>query len=150
MLLTFGNEMTSSETGAEMWGTYQPTESWRLSAGFSTLREDRTLSGTALPASVSAEGDDAPSQWMLRSSYAFTGGEEIDVSVRRVAALPNPAVPSYTTGNIRYAWSVGSHLDCSILAQNIFGPAHIEFADPTTATSTEFGRGLYVKLEWRP
>ena len=150
LVLTFANDMTSTETGAEMWGAYQPTSSWRLSAGFNTLREDRTLSGTALPGSLTAEGDDAPSQWMLRSSYEFTGGEELDVSVRRVAALPNPVVPAYTSGDIRFAWSMGRHLDCSVLAQNIFGPAHIEFADPTTVSVSQFGRGLYVKLEWRP
>ncbi|HET7175843.1 MAG TPA: TonB-dependent receptor [Gammaproteobacteria bacterium] len=150
LLVTFGNDMTGTETGLEMWGAFQPTDSWRLSAGFSTLREDRRISGPALPASTSTEGDDAPSRWMLRSSYAFTGGAELDVSYRRVAALPNPAAPAYGTGDIRFAWDIGHHLDCSILARNIFGPAHIEFANPSTAAVTQFGRGLYVKLEWRP
>jgi len=146
--VNFGNDMTESVTGVEMWGAYQPIASWRLSAGFSALREGHTLSGTALPNSIAMESNDAPSQWMLRSSYDFTGGEELDVSVRRVAALPNPAVPAYTTGDVRFAWSMGSHLDCSVLAQNLFGPAHMEFGTP--AIASEFGRGLYVKLEWRP
>ena len=87
---------------------------------------------------------------MLRSSYAFAGGEELDVSLRRVAALASGPVPAYTAGDVRFAWSMGSHLDCSVLAQNIFGPAHIEFANPTPAAVSQFGRGLYVKLEWRP
>lgn len=146
--VTFGNDMTESATGMEMWGAYQPTSSWRLSAGFSMLRESRTLSGTALPGSIPMEGDDAPSQWMLRSSYEFAGGEELDVSLRRVAALPNPAVPAYTAGDVRFAWHMGSHLDGSMLVQNLFGPPHLEFGTP--ATASEFGRGLYVKLEWRP
>jgi iron complex outermembrane receptor protein len=145
--LTFGNDMTGTETGLEMWGAYQPTASWRLSAGFSTLREDHTLSGTALPNSIPTEGDDAPSRWMLRSSYEFTGGEELDISARHVAALPNPATPAYTTGDVRFGWSLGPKFECSLLAQNIFGPAHIEFGTP--ATASEFGRGLYLKLTWR-
>ncbi len=141
--------MSESVTGMETWGAYQATASWRLSAGFSALRESHTLSGTALPSSIAMESNDAPSQWMLRSSYEFTGGEELDVSLRRVAALPNPpVVPAYTTGDIRFAWNIGRHLDGSILAQNIFGPAHMEFGTPSTAS--DFGRGLYVKLEWRP
>ncbi len=148
LLLMFANDMTASETGLEMWGAYQPTAAWQLSLGLSTLREGRTLSGTALPTSSGTEGDDAPSRWMLRSSYTFTGDQELDVSLRRVAALPDPAVPSYMTGDIRFGWSLGPHFECSILAQNIFGPAHVEFADPTTASSTRFGRGLYVKLQW--
>lgn len=146
--VTFANDMTESVTGMETWGAYQATASWRLSAGFSTLREDHTLSGTALPNSIAMEGNDAPSRWTLRSSYEFTGGEELDVSLRRVAALSNPAVPAYTTGDVRFAWSMGSHLDGSVLAQNLFGPPHLEFGTP--ATASEFGRGLYVKLEWRP
>ena len=146
--VNFGNDMSESVTGVEMWGSYQPTTNWRLSAGFSTLREDHTLSGTALPNSIAMESNDAPSQWTLRSSYEFTGGEELDVNLRRVAALPNPAVPAYTTGDVRFAWNMGSHLDCSVLAKNLFGPPHMEFGTP--ATASEFGRGLYVKLEWRP
>jgi len=146
--VNFGNDMTERVTGIEMWGAYQPITSWRLSAGFSALREGHTLSGSALPNSIAMESDDASSQWMLRSSYEFTGGEELDVSLRRVAALPNPTLPAYTTGDVRFAWSVGSHLDCSVLAQNLFGPPHLEFGTP--ATASEFGRGLYVKLEWRP
>ncbi|HEV2331932.1 MAG TPA: TonB-dependent receptor [Gammaproteobacteria bacterium] len=146
--VTFGNDMTESVTGLETWGNYQATASWRLSAGFSTLREGHTLAGTALPGSIAMESSDAPSRWTLRSSYQFTDGEELDVSVRHVAALSNTAVPTYTTGDLRFAWSLGPHWDISVLAQNLFGPPHMEFGTPTTAS--EFGRGLYVKLQWEP
>jgi iron complex outermembrane receptor protein len=94
------------------------------------------------------ESNDAPSQWMLRSSYEFMGGEELDVSLRRVAALRNPAVPAYTTGDVRFGWNLTPKLECSILAHNLFGPPHLEFGTP--ATASEFGRGLYVKLVWHP
>jgi iron complex outermembrane recepter protein len=143
----FGNDMTESVTGMEMWGTYQATARWRLSAGLSALREGRTLSGTALPNSIPMEGDDPSSQWMLRSSYDFTGGEELDVSLRHVAALSDPAVPAYTTGDVRIGWS-WREFEFSLLAQDLFGPPHIEFGTP--ATASDFGRGLYLKLTWRP
>ena len=146
--VTFGNDMAESVTGMEMWGDYQATASWRLSAGFSTLRESHTLSGTALAGSVALESNDAPSQWTLRSSYEFAGGEELDVSVRHAGARPNPPVPAYTTGDVRFGWELPQNLSLSILALNLFGPPHMEFGTP--ATASEFGRGLYVKLEWCP
>ena len=148
IVLTFGNDMTSSETGLEMWGSYQPLPYWRLSASLNTLREGRSLTGTALPTSVSTEGDDPASEWTLRSSFDLPGGEELDVSLRHVAALPNPAVPSSPVGDVRFGWSIGRHLDCSILLQNLFGPAHVEFNNGGMAS--QFGRGAYLKLEWRP
>ncbi len=148
LMVDFGNDMTESETGAELWGSYQPLPEWRLSAGLNTLRQARTLTSPfALASSVSTEGDDPSAEWSLRSSYAFGGDEELDVSVRHVAALPNPAVPAYTTGDVRFGWSIGPHWACSVLAYNLFGPPHVEFA---TTPGTLFGRGLYVKLEWRP
>ena len=35
--------MEGKSTGVEMWGTYQGSRTWRLSGGFSRLRERLTL-----------------------------------------------------------------------------------------------------------
>ena len=146
--VTFRNDMTESETGAELWGSYQPLPEWRLSAGLNTLRQARTLtSAAALPSSASTEGDDPSAEWSLRSNYLFPGGVELDVSVRHVSALPAPALPAYTTADVRVGWTIGPHWACSVLARNLFGPTHVEFA---TTPGTPFGRGLYLKFEWRP
>ena len=147
LLVTFANDMTENVTGVEMWSTYQLLAHWKLSAGLNALRESRSLTGTALPGSLQTEGNDPPSEWTLRSSVDFAGGQELDVSLRHVAALPNPSVPAYTTGDVRFGWPLGSGFECSLLAQNLFGPRHVEFGTP--ATATEFGRGLYLKLTWR-
>jgi iron complex outermembrane receptor protein len=145
--VTFGNQMTATRTGIETWANYQPLDNWRLSAGFSANREDFTLQPTALPTSISAEGDDARNQWQLRSSYDFANGMELDVSLRHVGQREPIQVPAYTTGDVRVGWTVWEHWECSLLAQNLFGPAHIEFGPTGTA---EFGRGLYARLTWRP
>ncbi|HEX4300330.1 MAG TPA: TonB-dependent receptor, partial [Gammaproteobacteria bacterium] len=146
--LNFGNNMTATETGIEMWGTYQPRDDWRLSAGFSALREDREISGDALPTSISTEGDDPTNWWSLRSSWDLPDSVQLDVSVRHVSALPSPAPdpasPAYTTGDVRIGWTRGQ-FEFSLLAQDIFGPVHQEFGP----TSTTFGRGLYAKVTWR-
>ena len=148
--VTFGNQMTATETGIEMWGTYQPLDDWRLSAGFSALHEDRELAGKALPASISIEGDDPSNWWSLRSSWDLPHDLELDLSVRHVSALlspavPNPAVPAYTSGDLRLGWQWSHTLELSLLAQNLFGPEHLEFGP----TATTLGRGLYLRLTWR-
>lgn len=143
--LTFGNHMTATESGVEMWGTYQPLETWRLSAGFSALREDRELSGSALPNSIPTEGDDPSNWWSLRSSWDLPRDLQLDLSVRHVGALPNPASPAYTTGDVRVGWT-WKQFEFSVSGQDLFGPVHREFGP----TSTGYGRGLYVKLTWRP
>lgn len=146
--LTLGNDMTAKDNGIELWGSYQPLSNWRLSAGFTGLREQRTLSGNALPSSINSEGNDPATQWFLRSSYDFAGGEQLDLIVRRIAALPNPAIPAYTAADLRVGWTLGDHITCSVVARNLFGPPHIEFGNP--ATASEFGRGLYARLSWHP
>jgi iron complex outermembrane receptor protein len=144
LLVTFGNDMTAVETGVEMWGTYQPLDDWRLSAGFSALREDRGITGTALQGSFTTEGDDPHNWWSLRSSWDLPDAIQLDVSVRHVGALPDPVSRAYTTGDVRVGWS-WSQFEFSVLAQDLFGPEHQEFGP----TSTGYGRGLYLRLTWR-
>ncbi|MGH8399625.1 MAG: TonB-dependent receptor plug domain-containing protein [Gammaproteobacteria bacterium] len=146
--LTLGNGMTTTETGLETWATYKPVPNWRLQAGLNVMRESHTLAFLSAPSSIPSEGDDAHNWWSLRSSYDFAGGEQLDVTVRHAGALPDPPIPAYTTADVRFGWSLGSHLECSVLALNLFGPRHEEF-NPQ-APITEFGRGLYVKLVWHP
>ena len=146
--LTLGNGMTLSESGFETWATYKPTDDWRLQLGFSALHQDFDLAPTALPSSIPSEGDDAPEWWSLRSSYDFAGSWQLDVTVRHSGSLPNAYIPAYTTGDVRLGWDWTPHLELSLLAQNLFGPAHTEY-NPQGPT-TQFGRGLYAKLTWRP
>jgi iron complex outermembrane receptor protein len=146
--LEFTNDMTGRTRGIEAWGSWQPLQEWRLDLGVSALHEDHSVSNGALLASISAEGDDPATQWMLRSNYDFAGGQEFDVDVRRVGALPNPQVPAYTAVDLRYGWPMGEHLEASALLINAIGPTHVEFGQ--NPPESEFGRGLYFKLTWRP
>ena len=146
--VTLGNGMTLKEDGFEAWASYKPTDNWRLQAGFNALRQRFSLAPTALPGSIPSEGDDAPEWWSLRSSYDFADGIELDASVRHSGSLPNAYIPAYTTADLRLGWMWSEHWECSLLAQNLFGPAHSEY-NPQGPT-TRFGRGLYARLTWRP
>ena len=146
--VTLGNGMTLTENGFEAWATYKPRDNWRVQLGYNALHQDFALAPNALPNSIPSEGDDAPEWWSLRSSYDFAGGFELDITVRHSGSLPNAYIPAYTTGDVRLGWASGQHWDFSLLAQNLFGPAHTEY-NPQGPTS-QFGRGLYARLTWRP
>jgi iron complex outermembrane receptor protein len=144
--VTFGNGMTSSTTGMSAWATWKPLDNWRFQAGFSALRESHTLQPQSLPSSIPPEGNDPHNQWSLRSSYDFSSGMELDVTVRHVGALPDPMVPAYTVGTVRLGMDLGRNFELSFAAFNLFGPSHIEFGPTGTA---EFGRSYYLRLTWR-
>ena len=145
--VTLGNGMTLKEDGFEAWASYKPLDNWRLQAGFNALRQRFTLAPNALPGSIPSEGDDAPEWWSLRSSYDFPDGVELDVMIRHSGSLPNAYIPAYTSGDVRVGWQWTPRLEFSLLAQNLFGPAHTEY-NPQGPTS-QFGRGLYARLTWR-
>jgi len=142
------NEMSGTGNGVEAWGDYQATRTWRLSAGLLELRQELGLDpGSHDFTGPSAEGNDPKYQWTLRSSINITDTQEFDLSVRRVGALPDPAVPAYTALDARFGWQVQHNVELSLTGQNLLGPQHIEFGAP--ATASEIGRSLFLKLLWR-
>ncbi len=143
------NMIDGHATGFETWGSYQATPSWRLSAGLATLNQRlRIKPGSTDPTGPSALGNDPRHQAMLRSSVSLPGGVEFDVSVRRVGALPNPAVPAYTAVDARVGIRVSRELELSLSVQNAFDPGHAEFNAP--ATASQIARSAFFKLVWRP
>jgi iron complex outermembrane receptor protein len=82
-------------TGLEAWGKLQVTPRWRLSAGGTLLDQDLRLEpGSGDTRGVSAAGNDPKRQFSLRSSHELGAGRELDLLVRYVSALPDPAIPA--------------------------------------------------------
>ncbi|HSV45673.1 MAG TPA: TonB-dependent receptor, partial [Ramlibacter sp.] len=141
------NMMAGSTSGLEAWGNWQVTRDWRLSGGLNQLHKHlRILPGSRDPTGPSALGNDPRHQWLLRSSLN-AGVHEIDFSVRRVGALPSPAVPAYTAVDARWGWHISRELELSLTMQNLFDRGHPEFgAAPNRA---EVRRAAWLKLLWR-
>ena len=144
--LEFANEMDGSTNGFEMWGSYQATDSWRLSVGFTTLNKDLELKpgSDGLNGGVAAEGNDPDHSWHLRSMHTLAERWELDVTVRGIASLPLPAVPSYTAVDVRLAWRLRPDIELSIMSENVLDDSHAEFSDPLTRS--EFGRTVFLKV----
>jgi iron complex outermembrane receptor protein len=142
------NKMGGTETGIETWGTVQVTPSWRLSAGGFVLRQNLQLQSDSMdPTGISAAGNDAAHQWILRSSLDLPAQVEFDVSVRHVGSLPNPGVPAYTAVDARLGWHMRPNVELSLTAQNLFDPGHPEFGVP--GARSELDRGVYAQILWR-
>ncbi len=141
----FSNQMEGSTNGIEMWGSFQATPSWRLSGGWTTLRESMTLKpGSNDAAAALNVGKDPAHQWQLRSSHDLSAHRELDFIVRHVAALSAPEVPTYTALDIRYGWRPRPGLELSATASNLGGTGHGEFTD--VRYRTELSPSLLLKL----
>ncbi|KQQ96314.1 hypothetical protein ASF77_21345 [Massilia sp. Leaf139] len=145
--LTFGSLMEGDATGIEMWGSYQLSEAWRMSAGYTALRERLRLK----PASNDAAGPgnagkDPDHTLQLRSHYSFDDQRDLEVGLRKVGALENPAVPSYWALDARFGWRLNRHLELSLVGRNLNG-SHGEYGP--MATRAELGREVGVKLVWQ-
>ena len=135
--------------GVEGWANWQAAETWRLSAGLTTLRKHLQLKpGSTDPDAPNNMGNDPDYQWVLRSSHNLAPRHELDVMLRRVDELPDPRVPAYVAFDLRYGWRVRPGVEVSLTLQNLFDPSHAEFGE--AADRSEFARGAYLKARWTP
>ncbi len=145
--ITFGNLMEGKASGIEMWGNYQATKAWRLSAGLMALHQSMTLkpgsNDLAGPATV---GKDPSHTAQLRSTYNMADDKDFDLVVRKVGALRDPDVAGYTALDARFGWRVHKGLELSVFGQNLNG-GHGEYGP--LATRTEVGRTVGIKVVWQ-
>jgi iron complex outermembrane recepter protein len=144
--LEFANEMDGTTHGVETWVTYQVTADWRVGGGITTLNKDLKLKpgSDGLNGGVAAEGNDPDYSWHLRSAHDLSAQWELDATVRGVAALPAPAVPSYVAVDLRLAWKSRGDLELSFTGQNLFDSHHSEFGNPLYRS--ELGRTVFLKV----
>ncbi|MEO8151824.1 MAG: TonB-dependent receptor [Rhizobacter sp.] len=141
------NMIDGQTWGVEAWATWQAMPAWRLSAGLSTLKKDLKLqAGSTDPDGPANLGDDPDYQWSLRSAVNVAEGQDFDVSLRRVASLPQANVPAYTAVDARYGWRITRDVELALTAQNLFDNAHPEFG--TSPGRSEIGRSVAVWLRF--
>jgi iron complex outermembrane receptor protein len=145
----FSNGAEGKTRGIEMWGSWQAMPAWRLSAGLVAQRINTTLK----PGSRDSTGttglatSDPSHYWMLRSSYDIAEGKELDMTIRHSGNLSTPAVPAYTTMDIRYGWKIRRDLELSVVGQNLLDRSHPEYG--AAPGRSEYDRSVFVKLLWR-
>ncbi len=143
------NMIDGRTTGLEAWGNYRVNNSWRMKAGLFWQRQRLQLKpGSASVGGVSNLGNDPSHQWSLGSSFDLGSNLELDFTVRRVGALPNPALPAYTALDARLGWRPRHDLEVSLAVQNLADPRHAEWGSAAARAQVE--RTAFVKIVWRP
>jgi iron complex outermembrane receptor protein len=141
------NMIKGSSHGIEAWGVWQARPHLRLSGGYTALRKNlRLLPGSTDPDGAVKLGNDPEQQWTLRAAFSLTRRQELDLSLRRVGALPNPAVPAYTALDLRYARLLRKDLELALSAQNLLDRGHVEFND--LLSGSEIRRSVQLQLRW--
>ena len=143
----FGNLMQGKASGIEMWGNYQASPAWRLSAGLTALHETIWLKpgSNNLPAPSGVTGKNPSHTLQLRSAFSLSDDMDIDVAVRKVGALSDPVVPAYVALDARFGWRLRKGVELSVIGQNLNG-GHGEIRQ--VEYRSEYGRALGVKLVW--
>ncbi|MEO8017079.1 MAG: TonB-dependent receptor [Pseudomonadota bacterium] len=128
--LRWGNLMEGSAYGVEAWADIQLAPWWRISPGFRSLHKDLKFSeGASGIVGLRQAGNDPTSHYSLKSSMdlrRFT----IDVMLRKVGALPDPALDDYTEMNARVAWRVNERLEIAVKGFNLLNETHLEYPAP--------------------
>jgi iron complex outermembrane receptor protein len=143
--ITFANGMRGQTEGLEAWGNLQVNPDWRLTAGYTYLWKRLGFAPDSRDTRLSGAGNDPTHQLFLRSSHNLRHGLELDLFLRAIGALPNPAIPGYVAVDARIGWTVARGVELSLIGNNLFDQRHPEFA---STAGSELGRSLQAKLQW--
>ncbi|MEX5744590.1 TonB-dependent receptor plug domain-containing protein [Massilia sp. X63] len=115
--------------GLELWGSWQAMRGWRLSAGAVLQDVDTGVAPSSRDASarIGLATGDPRSYWQLRSSHELARGLAADLLLRRVARLPQPAVPGYHELDARIAWQARPGVELALTGRNLLHASHPEF-----------------------
>jgi iron complex outermembrane recepter protein len=128
--LRWGNLMEGSAYGFEAWANIQLTPWWRVSPGVRTLHKRLEFSeGASAIVGVGQAGNDPSSRYVLKSSMDLRRFS-FDVILRKVGALPEPALGDYTEMNARFAWKVSERLEVAVKGFNLLNEIHREYPEP--------------------
>ncbi len=140
-----GNGTSGKAWGAEISGSYQVSDSWRLKGGY-TYFDKKLTSESATSLNPAYQGNDVRNQVMVHSMSDLPFNLELDIVGRYLDFIPvtlaTALVPSYVTFDMRIAYHVG-FVQLSVVGQNLLEKNHKEFG------SLNVPRSVYAKIALR-
>jgi iron complex outermembrane receptor protein len=135
--------------GLEVWGNWQPLQTWRLSVGGVLQNVETSLKPGSRDVAMqtSLANDDPRSYWSVRSSHDLPFDLRADLMLRHVGALPHPVVPAYTELDTRLSWNMRPDLELALVGRNLLHDRHTEFGDPRNRL--EFARSVMLTASVR-
>ncbi len=145
----FGNGLLGRTMGFEIAPEWQPTSNWRLRASYSYL--DMNLKDGPTSRDVGTipgiEGASPKHEAVILSSLDLSKTLQLDLTYRYVSTLWAQGIPSYSTGDARFAWRLNHQLELAFVCRNLLQPSHVESnADPLTVVGIK--RSGYIELTW--
>jgi iron complex outermembrane receptor protein len=148
--LIIRNGMEGSTNGVEAWSDVSLRDWWRVSGGIAFLNKDLRLEpGSRDLFGIGFAGNDPEYHWSLRSSMDLMRGIALDLWVRGVGPLENPAVDSWFDADARVAWKMSDSLTLSLEGQNLLHEHHLEFVNPSIPRG-EVPRSFTLTTLWTP
>jgi iron complex outermembrane receptor protein len=146
----FGNLLKATTTGVELAAHLMPVPWWRLDGGYSTFHLTPDASDSHDAHAASFDGSAPQAQWDARSAFSLPAGVQIDAMLFHAGALPNLGVVSYTRADLRVEVPLTARLTASVVGQNLFDPAHAEFAGTGAIVATTLvPRSARAQIVWR-
>lgn len=169
---TFGATGSARNFGSEIVVTTNVMSRWKLAGNYSWLNDRGNLGlrgnlpqqlSAFMPVSAAAALTDSLSvsagssliagstpnnAFSVQSYFDLTRKWNFDQSVYFVGALSDARVPAYTRVDLHTSYKVSTHLQGSIVGQNLLEPRHLEFSEPSQFASTEPERSIFGKLTW--
>ncbi|MDB5703943.1 MAG: TonB-dependent receptor [Sphingomonas bacterium] len=145
--LQWGNGLKGNTWGFESWADFELLSWWKLSAGFSLLKEDfHFKSGASGILGVAQLGSDPDHRAALRSSMNLGSGVTLDADLRQVGRRPDPYVPPFLELGGRLGWNIDDRITLAVSAFNLLHARHQEF--PATQADA-VPRQVVAGLQWR-
>lgn len=149
----FGNGLVGTTTGGEIAPDWKVTNRWRLRASYSYLlmQLEKGTGSLDIGSASPTEGSSPKHQVMAQSALDISKAFNLDLDYRFVSDLPGltPVVPSYSTGDARFAWQAREHLQFSVVGRNLFQPHHVEFISDPEPQGIGIKRSVYGQIAWR-
>ncbi len=143
--IQLANSARGRTWGAEVWGTWDVTPMWRLSAGLFAMEKDFELKpGSRDLSGIASAGDDPDFQATLRSQFDLTEAVDIDISLRAVDDLRT--VPAYVEADARLGWRLNDKVELSLSGANLLDERHFE--SDNAGTRRQIGRTVQIGLRW--
>jgi iron complex outermembrane receptor protein len=141
---TASNKMGGGTYGIEPFAEWQVLPRWRLLGSYSYLQMDISKNKNSLdPTPDIPNGQSPRHQFYVRSSIDLPKHFEQDLSLRYVDKLPSLNIPSYYSLDFHLGWRPGSHLELSLVGQDLLNSRHLEFIPEfINTTPTEVRRSI--------
>jgi iron complex outermembrane receptor protein len=123
------------------------TDWWRLSPGLAWLHKDlKFKSGASQLLSVAQAGNDPKSHMLVNSSMQFGPRRTLDINLRHVASLPDPALPAYTELSARMSWALSGAWEVALSGTSLLHARHREYPEPV---GTSIRRSVAAEVRWK-